>query len=125
MRWWWCLFCTRPTLYSWILIVLTHYNNNPQVDMPHHWDTLSWLRGNQSLLLFLNVVCSVKKQQISILKSFTWPNQGSNPQSTKLQVSMLTNYVTKVVELLSTIQFCIVIYAVKNWCLFNDVIPFN
>ena len=34
-----CLLCTR---FSWIFIVLAHWNNNPGIDMLFHSDTLSW-----------------------------------------------------------------------------------
>jgi dihydrofolate reductase len=36
MRWWW------DPLYSWIFIVLAHWNNSPRIDMLPHSDTLSW-----------------------------------------------------------------------------------
>jgi hypothetical protein len=48
--------CTRPTLLSWIFIVLAHWNNSPRIDMLPHSDTLSWFRMNQSLLFLLNVL---------------------------------------------------------------------
>ena len=54
---------------SWILIVLSHWNNSPWVDMLLHSD-ISWFRENQSLLWFLNVACLPKKLQIPILWSF-------------------------------------------------------
>jgi hypothetical protein len=58
MRWWWGLPCSRPNTLSWILKVLAHWNNSPQVDMSlHHSDTLFWLGANQSLPLLLNAVC--------------------------------------------------------------------
>ena len=71
-------------------IVLAHWNNSPWVDMSLHSDTLFWFRANQSLLFLLNAVCLVEKQQIPILKSFIWPDQGSNPGSITLMVSMVT-----------------------------------
>jgi hypothetical protein len=43
MKWWWDPF-------SWIFIVLIHWNNSPQIDMSPHSDTLSWFWANQSLL---------------------------------------------------------------------------
>jgi hypothetical protein len=50
---------------------------------------LSWFRTNQSLLFLLNVACLTKKQQIPILLSLAWPDRGSNPRSTTLEVSTL------------------------------------
>jgi hypothetical protein len=55
-----------------------------------HSDTLFWFRANQSLLLLLNAACFAEKQQISILQSLVWPDLGSNPRSTALEVSTLT-----------------------------------
>ena len=75
---------------SWIVIVLAHWNNSPRVDMMLHSDTLFWFRANQSLLLPLNAACLAEKQQISILKSLVWPDQGSNPRSTTLEASTLS-----------------------------------
>ena len=45
---------------------------------------------NHSLLLLLSVECLAQNQQIPILMSLVWPNQGSNPRSTTLEVSTLT-----------------------------------
>jgi hypothetical protein len=52
--------------------------------MSAHSDTLSWFRANQSLLFLLDAVCLAEKQQIPILLSLVWPNQGSNPRPTAL-----------------------------------------
>jgi len=52
---------------SSIVIVLSHWNNIPRVDMSLHSDTLSWFRANQPLFFLLNVACLVWKQQIPIL----------------------------------------------------------
>ena len=49
-----------------IFLMLAHWNHSPRVDMSHDSDTLSWFWANQSLLLFLSVVCLAKKQQIPI-----------------------------------------------------------
>jgi len=43
MRWWWYMYCTRPT----------SRNNSLQVNMSLHLDTLSWVLAKQSLLLLL------------------------------------------------------------------------
>ena len=40
-----------------IIIVLTYWNNSPQVDMSLHPDTLTWFRTNQYLPLHLNTAC--------------------------------------------------------------------
>ena len=50
-----------------IWIVLAHWNNSPWIDMLLHWDTLSWFRANQSLLLLLKVAYLVEKQHIPIV----------------------------------------------------------
>jgi hypothetical protein len=42
------------------------------------------------MLFLLNAACLVEKQQIPILESLVWPDQGSNPRSTALEASMLT-----------------------------------
>ena len=54
MRWWWCLLCNRPTLLSWIFMMLAPSNSSLQVDMPLHSATL--FQANQSLLLLLNAM---------------------------------------------------------------------
>jgi hypothetical protein len=61
--------------------------------MSPHTDTLSWCRANQSLLFLLNAACLPEKQLISILWSLVWPNWDSNPQSTALEASTLTDAV--------------------------------
>jgi hypothetical protein len=48
-------------LFSWILIVLAHWNNSLRKDMSTHSDTLSWFRANQSLLFLFNTVCFAEK----------------------------------------------------------------
>jgi len=63
MKWWWDPF-------SWIFIVLVHWNNSPQIDMSPHSDTLPWFWANQSLLFLLIVACSAEKQQIPIFIVF-------------------------------------------------------
>jgi hypothetical protein len=42
---------------SWILIMLAHWNNSPQVDMSLHSDPLFWFRANQSCS-FLLMLCA-------------------------------------------------------------------
>jgi hypothetical protein len=41
-------------------------NPSSKVDMSLQLDTLSWFQTNQSVLLLLNTVCLMEKQQISI-----------------------------------------------------------
>jgi hypothetical protein len=76
---------------SLIFIVLVHWNNSLQVDMSLHSDTLFWFRANQSLFLLRNTLCSAEKQQIPILRFLIWPEKSSNPQSSALDTSTLTN----------------------------------
>jgi hypothetical protein len=57
--------------------------------MSPHSDIVSWFRINQSLLFLLNTTCSAVKQQILILKTLVWPDQGSNPRSTTLEASTI------------------------------------
>ena len=75
---------------SWIFIVLAHWNNSPRIGMSLHLDTLSWFRANQSLLFLLNAAFLAEKQQIPILLSLVWPDQGSNQRSTTLEAITLT-----------------------------------
>jgi hypothetical protein len=42
------------------------------------------------MLLLLSAIWIGEKQQIPILQSLIWPDQGSDPQSTALEESMLT-----------------------------------
>ena len=49
-------------LFSWIIIVLVHWNNSPWIDMLPHSDTISWFRANQCLLFQLNAACLMEKQ---------------------------------------------------------------
>ena len=82
--------------------------------MSLHWDTLSWFRVIQSLILFINPASLVKKQKYKLnsrwfdltwtrthylqdsrwacypLHHLTWPDLDLNPLSTKLKVSMLS-----------------------------------
>ena len=51
---WWCPLCSRPRPWFGIFIMPSHWNNNPQVDVSLHSDTLFWFRANQSLLLLLS-----------------------------------------------------------------------
>ena len=67
MRWWWGPLCSRATLWSWILIVLGHWNNSLPVDMSPHSDTLFWFRANQTLLFPLNAACSGEVTNTSFL----------------------------------------------------------
>ena len=57
----------HPELAFYSALVLAHRNNNPQVDMLSHSDTLSWLQANQSLLLLLNAGFLAEEQQIPFL----------------------------------------------------------
>ena len=55
------LLCT-----SWIFVVLTHWNNNPWVDMSLYSDTLSCFWFIQSVLSLFNAACLADIQQISV-----------------------------------------------------------
>ena len=70
--------------------MLTHWNNNPRIDMSLYSDTLFWFRANQSLLFLLNAACLAEKHQIPILKCLVWPDQDSNPRFTALEACTLT-----------------------------------
>jgi hypothetical protein len=98
---------------SLILIALILCNNT-STHMSLHWDTLSWFRVIQSLILFINPASLVKKQKYKLnsrwfdltwtrthylqdsrwacypLHHLTWPDLDSNPLSTRLKVSMLS-----------------------------------
>ena len=65
IRWQRYPFCIR----SKIVIVLVHWNKNPQIDMSLHSKALSWLRVSQSELV-------ADKQQIPIKYSSVSPDQG-------------------------------------------------
>ena len=85
----------RTSYFQWnddicFVLDLAHWNNRPKVDMSLHSHTLFWFQDNQSLLLLLNAACLAEKQQIPILSSLVWPDQGSNHRSTTLEPSMLT-----------------------------------
>jgi hypothetical protein len=56
--------------------------------MSLHSVTLSWFWAYQSLLFLINAACFAKKHQISIVV-FGLTDQGSNPGSTELDMSML------------------------------------
>ena len=58
---------------SWLFIVSTYKKPTPRINMPLQSDTLSCFRANQSLLLLLNAVCLVGKQQIQVLQSLLDP----------------------------------------------------
>ena len=49
-----------------------------------------WFRANQSLLLILNAVCLAENQQIPILLSLVWLDQGSKPMTYCFEASTLT-----------------------------------
>ena len=53
--------------FSWIFIVLAHWNNSPRLDMSLNSNTLSWFWANQSFLLLRNDAWLAEKQQIPIL----------------------------------------------------------
>jgi hypothetical protein len=55
----------QPNKFSWIFIVLAHWNNSPRIDRSPHSDTLSWFRTNQSFLFLLYDECLGEKQQIT------------------------------------------------------------
>lgn len=74
-------------------MLLPNYRKCPQVDMSVQFDILLWLRVNQSLHLFPNVVWLVEKQWISILYSLVWPDRGSNLRLTAYCKYNTTNVV--------------------------------
>jgi len=47
MKWWWWRFCTRPTRWAGIFILLAHWDNRPRWDLSLYLDTLAWFRANQ------------------------------------------------------------------------------
>lgn len=58
------------------LIPLTHtymtaqWHNSPQIDMLRQSDTLCWLRSNQALFPYLNVLCLTVKQPLQFYCSW-------------------------------------------------------
>ena len=107
MRWWWCPLCTRQ-------VELDFYSASSlkQVRGCRPTDTLFWFWVKQTLLLLLDTVCLAEKQHIPILQFLVWPNQGSNPRSTTLEVSMLNHQTTYMVFMLSWICWphCYIIF---------------
>jgi hypothetical protein len=57
----------KTNTFSWVFIVLAHWNNGPWIYMSSHTDTLSWFRVNQYLGFLSNAACLVEKQQIPIV----------------------------------------------------------
>ena len=57
---------------NWIFVKLAHWNNNPQVDMSVHSNTLSWFRANQ-YLFFLT-----KNSVVVLTRSWHEPNDLSH-----------------------------------------------
>jgi len=53
----------QTNMWSWIFIVLAHWNNSQWVDMSLYSDTLFWFWAKQSLLLLLSGACLADKQQ--------------------------------------------------------------
>jgi hypothetical protein len=72
--------------FSWIFLVLTHWNNSPPVDISLHSD----IRASQSLFLLLNVVCLAENQQLPIYQSLVWTERGSNTRYAPLKWNTLT-----------------------------------
>ena len=73
---------------NWIILVLAHWNNSPQVDMWLHSDTLFRFWPNQSLFIFFNAACLSEKKQIPISSILVWPNRDSTPRSTTFKACM-------------------------------------
>jgi len=99
----------RSTLYktntlSWIFIVLllAHWNNSPQIYMSPHSDTVSRFRANQYLLFLLNGLCLEEKQQMPILV-IGLTDRGSNLRSTTLEHA--SHYTTDAVHYTVTTCF--------------------
>ena len=100
---------------SCIFIVLTHWNNSPQLGMSLHSDTLFWFRAIQYLLFLFNAVCLAEKQQISIFCSLwidpTWTRTHDLPHSSPVKVSRLT--ITPPTQCLCLIVLCL--NSVSTW----------
>ena len=75
---------------SKIVIVLVHWNNNPQVDMSLHSNVLSWLRASLS-------ECVAEKQQIPILIFFGFTWSGLEPTFYHTPDEIANHYTTDVV----------------------------
>jgi hypothetical protein len=68
---WTCKLMKMSALYytnrlSWIVIVLSHWNSSPWVDMSLHSETFSWFRTYQTFCILLNYAYLTEKQQIPI-----------------------------------------------------------
>ena len=90
----WCLACTKTNMLSWIFWPIAHWNNSPKVDMSFHIDTLSWLKGNQSMLL---PTPSCGKHQILLDPIWDWTHNHPDSQGP-------TNHFT--IETVDTIKTC-------------------
>jgi hypothetical protein len=66
----WLLSYAKCVFSSYMLIVLTHGNNNPCIDMSPYSETLAWFRANQSLFCLLYPGCLAEKQHIEIAIPF-------------------------------------------------------
>ena len=65
VRWWWCLFCTRPN--GWVQFFSERkVHSLKYCSTQRHYPNSE---GNQSLLLFFIAACLAEKQQIPILYS--------------------------------------------------------
>ena len=88
--------------------------------MSHHLDTLSWFWASQSLLLLIIAAYLAEKQQIPILYSVLWHDQGLHPR----QASTLTFvwlYGTSE-NWRRTSRFCITVVQRDKW---NNDCPTN
>jgi hypothetical protein len=77
----------KTNILSWIFIVQTHWNNNSQVDISLHSDTLSWFQANQALIPWCYVCSREAANTTFILFDLTWP---TSAEIHDLSHSMLT-----------------------------------
>jgi hypothetical protein len=88
VRWWWCLFCTRPN--GWVQFFSERkVHSLKYCSTQRHYPNSE---GNQSLLLFFIAACLAEKQQIPILYS------GLTRTHNLPQVQHTNNYLTEEVK---------------------------
>jgi hypothetical protein len=76
----WYLFCTKPTLLSWLFIMLAHWNNSPQVEILLIWHII--LKSNPTRLSSYSSMMSSSSEAINInIVVFVLTQTGLNLQS--------------------------------------------